>query len=129
MLDMGSTLVGLRSTVQTEICPAHHLQEIFHDIHNFRHLEENKDLYMAFVILCVAKSPAATHSVACGEEFGKDPGQKFDLTRRPNEFVVDHTARVDLIFYTLEQEGMLTNLPELHQLVTQTLYTGTFSTK
>lgn len=69
----------------------------------------------------------ATHSVACRKEFGKDAGQKLDLTRRPNELFVDHTARVDLVLDALKQEWMLAYLPKLHQLVAQTLDTGIFA--
>ena len=44
VLHVQCTFLGLRATIETEIFPAHDLEEILHDIHDLRHLEENKDL-------------------------------------------------------------------------------------
>jgi hypothetical protein len=40
-LHMSGTILGLRATIEAEVFPVHHLQEILHDVHDLRHLEEN----------------------------------------------------------------------------------------
>jgi hypothetical protein len=43
--------------------------------------------------------------VPCREELGQDARQKLDLTRRPDELLVNHTTRVDPVLNrALEQE-------------------------
>jgi len=37
-------LFCLGTTVETQVFPAHHPQEVLHDIHDFCHLEENQNL-------------------------------------------------------------------------------------
>ena len=37
-------LLRLRATIQAKVLPSHHLEEVLHDVHDFRHLEEDKDL-------------------------------------------------------------------------------------
>ena len=51
------------------------------------------------------------------EELGQNTREKLDLARATNELVVDHRARVDLVLNALEQEGVLADLPELHELI------------
>lgn len=41
---MPRTILGLGTTVKTEIFPTHHLKEILHNVHDLRHLEEDEDL-------------------------------------------------------------------------------------
>jgi hypothetical protein len=60
------------------------------------------------------------------EEFGKNAVQQFDLSRCPDELVVDISTGADLILDTLEQERMLTDLAQLHKLVAQTLDASRF---
>jgi hypothetical protein len=127
VLDVGSTLICLYSTIQTQILPTHHLQEVFHDIHDLCHLEEDENLCETLVVAIVSTYRVGTDSVACSKELGKDACQKLNLPRRLYELVIDHTARIDLVLDALKQEQMLTYLPKLHQLVTQALHTGTFS--
>ena len=67
--------------------------------------------------------------MAGGEELGQDTGEQLDLTRAADELVVNHRARVDLVLDALEQEGVLADLPELHELVAQTLDTARFAAK
>ena len=67
-----------------------------------------------------------TYSVASGEELRQDTREQLDLARASDEFVVDHRARVDLVLDALEQERELADLPQLHQLVAQTLHTPLF---
>ena len=69
-----------------------------------------------------------THSVASGEEFRQDTREQLDLARAPDELVVDHGARVDLVLDALEQERVLADLAQLHELVAQTLHTTGFAT-
>ena len=52
-----------------------------------------------------------SHSVASGEELRQDTRKQFDFARAPNELVVDHRARVDLVLDALEQERVLADLP------------------
>ena len=42
--DMPCTVFCLRTTIETEVLPAHHLEEVLHDVHNLGHLEEDEDL-------------------------------------------------------------------------------------
>ena len=65
--------------------------------------------------------------MASGEELGEDAREQLDLARASDELVVDHGARVDLVLDALEQEWMLADLPELHELVAQTLDTTRFA--
>ena len=69
----------------------------------------------------------SAHSVTGGEELGKNAGEQLDLARASDELVIDHGARVDLVLDALEQEGVLADLPELHELVAQTLDTTRFA--
>ena len=65
--------------------------------------------------------------MASGEELRQDTRQQLDLARAPDELVVDHRARVDLVLDALEQERVLADLPQLHQLVAQALHTARFA--
>ena len=73
------------------------------------------------------KSIRQTYSVTGGEELRQNAVEELDLARAPDEFVVDHGARVDLVFHALEQERVLADLPELHELVAETLDTTRFA--
>lgn len=42
--DVARTILCLGATIQTQILPTAHLQEVFHDVHDFRHLEEDENL-------------------------------------------------------------------------------------
>ena len=61
------------------------------------------------------------------KEFGQDTVQQFNLSRCPDEFVINESTGTDLILYAFEQEGMLADLAQLHQFVTETFYTTRFS--
>lgn len=100
-LDVAGTLLGFRTTIQPEILPTHHFQEVFHNVHDLRHLEENQN------------------PVPGREEFREDTRQKFHLSGGTNEGVVDVASGVHLVLDTVKQEGMLANLSQLHQLVAQ----------
>ena len=65
-----------------------------------------------------------TYSMVRCEELRQNPVQELDLTRATDELVVDHRARVDLVLHALEQEGVLADLTELHELVAETLDTA-----
>ena len=43
-LNVAGTILGLRTTVKAEVFPTHNLEEVLHDVHNLRHLEEDEDL-------------------------------------------------------------------------------------
>ena len=62
-----------------------------------------------------------------GEELRQNAVEELDPARAPDELVVDHGARVDLVFDALEQERVLADLPELHELVAETLDTFRFA--
>lgn len=68
----------------------------------------------------------AAYSVTCSKEFGENTRQELKFAGGPNELVVNETTRVHLILHALEQERVLADLPELHQLITQPLYTTGF---
>ena len=44
--DVARTIFSLRTTIETEVLPAHHLQKVLHDIHDLCHLEENEYLLL-----------------------------------------------------------------------------------
>lgn len=54
-------LFGLGAAVEAQVFPGHHLEEVFHDIHHFRHLEEDED------------------AVACREELGPANATRVNL--------------------------------------------------
>ena len=58
------------------------------------------------------------------EELRKDTVEELDLARATNELVVDHRAWVHLILNALEQERMLADLAELHELIAETFETA-----
>jgi esterase/lipase superfamily enzyme len=55
------------------------------------------------------------------KELWQNTIQQLDLAGVADEFIVDETARVHLVFDTLEDERVLTDLAKLHQLVAQPL--------
>ena len=59
--------------------------------------------------------------MACGKELGKNPMEEFNLPRCPDELLVNEATRTDLVLDTLEQEGVLANLAELHEFVAEPL--------
>ena len=65
--------------------------------------------------------------MASGEELVQDTREQLDLARAPDELVVDHRAGVELVLDALEQERVLADLPELHELVATTLDTSRFA--
>ena len=69
------------------------------------------------------------YTMVGGEEFRQDSRQQFDLTGRANEVVVDVSRWVDIVFDALEEERMLADLSQLHELVAKTLHTTGFSTE
>ena len=70
-----------------------------------------------------------TYSVISSEELGEDTGQELDLARATDEFLIDVTRGVDLVFNALEQERMLADLTQLHELVAKTLDTTRFAAR
>jgi hypothetical protein len=64
--------------------------------------------------------------MASCKEFGKNPRKQLNFTGGTNKLVVDKTGRVDLVLDTLEQEGVLTDLAKLHELVAQAFDTSRF---
>ena len=65
--------------------------------------------------------------MAGGKEFWENMAQYLDFAGGHDELFINITSGVHLVFNTLEQEGMLTNLAELHELVAETFYTTRFS--
>lgn len=57
------------------------------------------------------------------EKFRKDAVQKFNFSRCSDNFVVNISTGVDPVLDTLEQERMLANFTQLHELVTETFDT------
>lgn len=57
------------------------------------------------------------------EELREDTVQQLDLPRGSDDGVVDLPGRVHFVFNAVKQEGVLADLSELHQLVTQSLDT------
>jgi len=49
--------------------------------------------------------------------------EQLNLARRANELVVDEASGVDNILNALEEEGVLADLAELHELIAQSLDT------
>lgn len=44
----------------------------------------------------------STYSVSRSKEFGQDTVQQFNLSRCPDEFVMNESTRTDLILYAFE---------------------------
>lgn len=70
-----------------------------------------------------------SHSVTASKELGKDAVQELNFTGCSHELFIHHTARTDVILYTLEQEWMLANLSQLHELITQALHSTRLSVR
>ena len=66
-----------------------------------------------------------SYSVASSKQLGQNANKQLELARRPPDGIVDHATRSDPVFNTLEQEGVLTYLSQLHKLVAETLHTTT----
>jgi hypothetical protein len=62
-----------------------------------------------------------TNPMVGSEELGKNAVEQLDLSGRTNERIVHITTRIEIVLDALEQEWMLANLTELHELVTETL--------
>ena len=58
------------------------------------------------------------------EQLGQDADKQFELARSPPDGIFDHTAGSTPVFNTLEQEEVLVDLPQLHELVAETLNTA-----
>ena len=43
--DIRCSLFGLGTTIESEVLPVLRLEEIFHDVHDLGHLEEDEDLH------------------------------------------------------------------------------------
>ena len=71
--DVPSTVLGLRATIETEVLPAHHLQEVLHDVHHLGHLEENEHLgRRADERMWISWTRGKAYSVTGGEELRQD---------------------------------------------------------
>jgi len=90
-------------TIQTHRRVSTVVQEILHDVHDGRHLEEDQ------------------HSVTCGIQFGQHPVQKFKLSSHSPDTVVVALGWVDHDFNISKDKWMVTNLSELHDGVVQSL--------
>ena len=61
------------------------------------------------------------------EELGQNAAEQFDLARSTNELVVNEARRVHVVLDAVEQEGVLADLAQLHELVAQALDTADFA--
>lgn len=61
------------------------------------------------------------------KKFWQDPGKELNLASTPNELVVDHTCRIEPILDAVEEEWMLADFAELHELVGKTFDTTRFA--
>ena len=63
--------------------------------------------------------------MVCGEKLGQDTREQLNLPGRANNLVIDHARGVDPVLHRLEQERMLADFAELHELVRQALHAST----
>ena len=122
---MACTVFGLGTTVETKVSPSHHFQEILHDIHDLRHLEEDENPKERKCVLDATKrwNSTRTDSVARHKKLGQDAHEEFELARGSPNSIVNHATRANPILNALEHERGLSDLSELHELVTETLDT------
>ena len=64
--------------------------------------------------------------MSSGKEFRKNSLQQLELASDTMDLVIDHSAWVNLVFDAVEQERMLADLSELHELVAETFDTRRF---
>ena len=117
-LHVARTLLCFCATIETKVLVTHVVHEVGHDVHDLGHLEEDEDLSCTTCSEYGQKSEARnSYSVVGREELGQNTREQLYLARTTDELVIDHRARVDLVLNALEQEGVLADLPELHELI------------
>ena len=62
-----------------------------------------------------------------GEEFWKDTRQQLDFARCTDKGIVNVTTVIDVILDALEQERVLADLAQLHELVAQAFHATRFA--
>src|SRR5271170_7402766 len=81
ILQQNRSIIGLCAPIETEIFISTVQQEVFHDIHNLRHLEKHQDLISAPIERWI-------YPVTAAFEFRKDTVKKFEFSARsPQEIV------------------------------------------
>jgi hypothetical protein len=105
------SLLRLRASVQPQELPAHHVEEVGHDVHHLRHLEEDQD------------------AVARSEELWQDASEEFHLAGRADDLFVDDAGGVYFVLDGIEEERVLADFAELHQLVREAFYSLGFPTQ
>jgi hypothetical protein len=66
--------------------------------------------------------------MTASEELWQNTIQQLDLAGVADEFIIDETVRVHLVFDTFEEEGVLTDLAKLQQLAAQPLDPASLAT-
>ena len=98
--------------------------EVLHDVHDFGHLEEDEYLYLRHEHdKPFSNNERKSYPVTRSKELRQDSHKQLKLAGYTPDIVVDHSARADLVLYTIEQKRMLANFPELHKFVAETLNT------
>lgn len=95
------TVIRLCTTIQTTVLPTSVLEEIGHDGHDLRHLEENQ------------------YFVTGLEQLRKDTIEKLKFTGGSNNLLVDIRTFSKVFVDLPEDEGMVADLSQLHQGVLQ----------
>jgi hypothetical protein len=95
-----------RTTIQAQVFPLLHFQDIFHDIRDLCRLSKDQN-------------PASS-----GGEFQEDACQEFKFAGNTIDVFVNETSRIYLVFDTVKEMQMLANLAKLHEFIAQTLDTS-----
>jgi hypothetical protein len=119
-LQQRRSIVSFRAPVETEIFISTVQQEVFHDIHNLRHLEKHQDLSLA-------PSERKTYPVTSSFEFRKDTIKEFELSARSPKEIVADAVRIHCVLDFFEDKWMITDLLQLHHRIVQP--TESFATK
>src|SRR5271156_329658 len=102
LLEEVRPVVRLGGPVKPKIPVPSQAKEIFHDVHDLSHLEKHQD------------------SMTASFELWQDSIEKFEFACGTPYHVVGTLARIHLVLHRLEDEGMVTEFPKLHQHVAET---------
>jgi len=109
---------------------------VFKDVHDLDHLEEEENLQKGGRgEQGISRGSTGTreevktkaYSMIGREKFWEDPIEEFELSRAPPEAVIADRRWVDGVLDRIQNEGMVANLPELHDGVVETFDDVTFS--
>jgi hypothetical protein len=88
--------------IETKEIPIHTSKEVCHDVHDTRHLKEHQN------------------AMTSCEKLRQNAGEHFKFAGASYQRVVDVRSRTDSILNGAEQERVLADFSELHELIVET---------